>query len=352
MKEQMKKFLIKGFYGFNTVLMFGIGRRLGIFDYLLEKSKSSSSSEKKSSVSFTLEELSENLNLNLGHLDAWGHLSLECGLFEIDHSCERCLKSAPHVFELLIDRDSQFYIGDTMGAFYWFAPYQDKTVENFKTGNIITDHDVSDEVIQDTMLMGGRFGSLLERLFARNFKDFCKNLRKQGSILTVGCGYGFNLQVWAKKYKKAQFVGIDINPKAVELAKELFKNNNLGDRVEILEIPIHEYANTTTKKFDLILLNQVLHEMNHDEKYRINVFNDLYSLLKEDGVLLVGESMIPDTFTPKKEFQLFDVMHKFMEVGFARFYDEKTFKDFVDKTKFSKTEFVKKGGVYFWALKK
>jgi len=352
MKEQMKKFLIKGFYGFNTILVYGIGRRLGIFDYLLEKAKYTSSSGKTFSVTFTLKEISEKLKLDLQHLDVWGHLALECGLFEIDDSCERCLKTAPHVFDLLVDSNGQFYVGDTMGAFYWFAPFQDKIIDDFKSGNIITDHDVSDEVIQDTMLMSGRFGTLIERLFSKNFKEFCKNLRKQGDILAVGCGYGCNLQVWVKKYKNAQFVGIDINSKFVEFAKQLFKSNNLDDRVEILEIPVHEYANTATKKFDLILLNQVLHEMNHDEKYRISVFNDLYSLLKEDGILLVGESMIPDTFSPKKEFQLFDVMHKFMEVGFAKFYDETTFKEFVNLTKFSKADLIRKGGEYFWALKK
>jgi len=37
--EQMKKFLIKGFYGFNTILLYGLGRRLGIFDYLYERAK-------------------------------------------------------------------------------------------------------------------------------------------------------------------------------------------------------------------------------------------------------------------------------------------------------------------------
>ena len=38
-RDQMKKFLIKGFYGFNTILAIGLGRRLGIFDYLDEKAK-------------------------------------------------------------------------------------------------------------------------------------------------------------------------------------------------------------------------------------------------------------------------------------------------------------------------
>ena len=44
-KEQIKKFAIKSMYGFQTVLVFGIGRKLGIFDYLHEKGKSSKSEE-------------------------------------------------------------------------------------------------------------------------------------------------------------------------------------------------------------------------------------------------------------------------------------------------------------------
>ena len=59
LREQLKKFLIKGCYGFNTILTIGLGRRLGIFDYLYDKAKVSPSSSTISSVEFTLEELIE-----------------------------------------------------------------------------------------------------------------------------------------------------------------------------------------------------------------------------------------------------------------------------------------------------
>jgi hypothetical protein len=75
-------------------------------------------------------------------------------------------------------------------------------------------------------------------------------------------------------------------------------------------------------------------------------------LLKDDGILLVGETMIPNMFAPKEERQLFDIMHKFFEAGFARFYDKKSFKDFVDSTPFTKAEFIKKGGEYLWVVQK
>ena len=94
------------------------------------------------------------------------------------------------------------------------------------------------------------------------------------------------------------------------------------------------------------------YEMDPDENFRIILFKDLHFLLKDNGILLVGESMIPDTFAPKQKFQLFDITHKFFEAGSARFYNEETFKKFVESTPFSKAEFIKEGGTYFWAVRK
>ncbi|MFW9771812.1 MAG: hypothetical protein ACFFEO_06565, partial [Candidatus Thorarchaeota archaeon] len=115
---------------------------------------------------------------------------------------------------------------------------------------------------------------------------------------------------------------------------------------------IHEYKNAIKEKFNLIILNQVLHEMNLNDDSSILLFKDLYNLLKDEGILLVGESMIPDTFAPKSKFQLFDITHKFSEAGSARFYNEKSFKEFIDSTPFTKTKFIREGGTYFWVIKK
>ena len=39
LREQTKKFAIKSMYGFQTILAYGLGRTLGIFDYLYEKGR-------------------------------------------------------------------------------------------------------------------------------------------------------------------------------------------------------------------------------------------------------------------------------------------------------------------------
>ncbi|MFX1425064.1 MAG: class I SAM-dependent methyltransferase [Promethearchaeota archaeon] len=352
----MKKILIKGFYGFNTILTIGLGRRLGIFDYLYDKSKSSSGTSPVSSVVFGIEEISDKLNLNPKYIDAWVHLGLECGLFEINDINLKEVKTAPHIYSLLIDRNHMVYVGDTIGAFYYLAPYQDSIIDYIKgEGKLTTTEfyeEYPEEVIRAAQLMSARLGSLIERLFAKNFKDFCRILRKESSILSVGCGYGYTLEVWAKRYKKAKFVGIDIDSRGILAAQKLIEENNWKDRVEILEIPVDEFAKKSESKFDLILLNQVLHEMEKDKTYRLSVLNDLYVLLKDDGILLIGESMIHGPFDPPEEFQLFDVMHKFLEADFAGFYDEKSFKELINSSAFKNSEFIKERGTYFWAVRK
>ncbi|MFX0006925.1 MAG: class I SAM-dependent methyltransferase [Promethearchaeota archaeon] len=352
LKEQIKKFGINSLYGFNTIILIGMGRRLGIFNYLFDKAKLSSSSGKYNEVIFTQNELSENLDLDFKYLDGWLHLALECGLLEVANSKKEILKTGPYVYDLLIDRDNDFYIGGTLGAFYYIAPAQNILIENFKTGKVWSILDLEGDVMKDLQERGARFGTLVERLFSKKHESFCKNVLEKGTILELGCGYGFNLKTWAKKYKNARFIGIDIDPIAIEHAKELIDENSWSERIKVFKTEIIEFSSTFNEKFNLIILNQVLHEMNIDKNYRIAVFNNLYSLLDDKGILLVGESMIPNTFTPKKRLQLFDITHKFTEVKTSLFYNEKTFREFITSTPFTKSEFIKEGGSSIWVIRK
>ncbi len=116
---------------------------------------------------------------------------------------------------------------------------------------------------------------------------------------------------------------------------------------------INEYALANNSKFDVIILNQTLHEMDPDENYRKRVLEDLYVMLKDDGLLVVGESMIPSIFVPKQKVQIFEVMHKWLEVIFgSHFYDEKSFKELIYSTLFKNVEQIKDGCDYFWAVRK
>lgn len=359
-KEQIKKFAIKGILGFQTVVLFRMGRQLGIFDYLYEKAQTLTSGGRISSVTFTPDEISEKLNLNSRYLDAWLHLAVECGIFEIDGSCDRCLKTASHVYDLLVDRNNISYVGNGIGLFSLMIPFYDYFLEYFKTGQVLSTTSVSDfpeelvsSITKEGHQMSATMGKIVERLFSKYCKEHKRILRNQGTLLEVGCGYGFNLENWAKKNKHARIVGIDIDPKAVEFTKKIVDQNSWNDRIEVMNTTIDEYALANKSKFDVIILNQVLHEMDPDENYRKRVLEDLYTMLKDNGILVVGESMIPGIFAAKEKVQIFEVMHKWLEVVFgSHFYDEKSFKELISSTSFKNVELIRDGYDYFWAVRK
>jgi len=190
-------------------------------------------------------------------------------------------------------------------------------------------------------------------MYEKYFKEHRRRFRKGGSFLEVGCGYGYNVAIWAKKYKKVRIVGIDIDSKGVEFTKDLVRNNNWDDRVEVFETEIGEYAKTHNDEFDIIMMNHVLHEMVPDDAYRKRSFADLYSMLKDDGLLIVVEHNIPSMFVPKDRFLFFEIWHKLFEVSFnTKFYSEDEFRKFVADTPFKDAKLIKERNEYFGALTK
>jgi 2-polyprenyl-3-methyl-5-hydroxy-6-metoxy-1,4-benzoquinol methylase len=350
--DQIKKFAIKSMLGFQTVLLFGLGRRVGIFDYLNQKAKSSPNPDEVSSITFTHDELVQELNLDSNYLDGWLHMALECGIFERDESCNKCLKTAPYVYYLLVDRENMFYFGDFLAGFSYQGIFQEELLSNFKTGKKMEWNDLPKEAYFEAQRMSATMGKRIQDLFSQSFADQVKVLNEDGSLLEVGSGYGFNLKNWASEYENSQIVGIDIDPQAISYAKKLAEQNNWKDRVENIHVTINDYANDNKERFNVIVLNQVLHEMEPNENYRIEVFNDLYSMLKKEGLLIVGEHMIPEIFAPKQA-RYFEIMHKWLEVGMgSRFYDEESFRELIDSTAFQDAELIKDGQTYFWVLRK
>jgi SAM-dependent methyltransferase len=350
--DQMRKFVIKGLLGFQSMIVFAIGRRLGIFEYLSRKSKPYGA-KNSTIVSFSFEEIADNLHLDATYLDAWIHMGLVCGLFELDQGAKRTVRTAPFVYELLVDQFSPLYAGDVLLTFYYIAPFQEELVKGFRTGKLAKWSDFPEEMLRDAQMSSAYQGRRVEELFSRRFKSLSATLREGGDILEVGCGFGLNLTHWAKKYKRSHLVGLDPDPRAINFAKNLAMKDQWDNRANILNMTTSEYLKTNPHEFNIIILNEVLHEMNPNEDYRRSVFVDMYSLLKNDGLLIVEDSLVPDTFAPNQEKVLFEVSHKWLEVAFgSRFYDEASFKAFIKSTPFKSAELIREGNLYFWAIKK
>lgn len=83
------------------------------------------------------------------------------------------------------------------------------------------------------------------RLEANRVLSWCKGLPEDARILDVGCGDGFHLEL-LKKYgsKSWRLEGIDLDERAVEMAKKRGLNARLGTIQDIEESNLYDFAFT------------------------------------------------------------------------------------------------------------
>ena len=119
--------------------------------------------------------------------------------------------------------------------------------------------------------------------YSRNkLNKVIKSLNKRnGSILEVGCGLGFVVDLIARNNQNQEVNGSDISKKAIQIAKKKFPQYNFfvndvtSDKKEI------------DKKFDIVIFNQILWYIL--EKLDQSLLNS-HSMLKKDGHFIISQA--------------------------------------------------------------
>lgn len=106
------------------------------------------------------------------------------------------------------------------------------------------------------------------------------DLSRVRRVLDVGCGPAMNTALFAQ----TDYLGIDINPKYIESARQRF------DR-KFLVADATTYSAPEGARFDFILVNSFLHHIDLPETHR--VLSNLATLLTEDGCLHSIEVVMP-----------------------------------------------------------
>lgn len=108
------------------------------------------------------------------------------------------------------------------------------------------------------------------------FAEFDKYIGK--NVLEIGCGIGTDAVNFARY--GANYTGIDISPKSVEITKQRFDVYNLKGTIMECDIEnIFDYNNFKNQKFDLVYSFGVLHHIPNISKAISNIKN----LLKVGG---------------------------------------------------------------------
>ncbi|MFD2659287.1 methyltransferase domain-containing protein [Paenibacillus thailandensis] len=116
-------------------------------------------------------------------------------------------------------------------------------------------------------------------------------------VLDIACGEGYGAYQLSKQAKEV--IGMDIDPKTIEIAKNSYVNQNLrflcGDAKKI-EIP--------NNSIDIIVSFETIEHMNENDQ--IEFLNEIKRILKPDGILLIStpDKTRTDLFEAKNPFHL------------------------------------------------
>ena len=127
--------------------------------------------------------------------------------------------------------------------------------------------------------------------------DFCR-IRPRDRVLEPGAGAGIISLLLAKKFPQAKLTAVELNPDAAELCRRNIIDNDLDDRITVLERDISDLKKPLlAQSFDVIVVNPPYTRSGsgrksplsgrqlarHDEAADIKKWIDLQKLLKNRG---------------------------------------------------------------------
>ena len=119
--------------------------------------------------------------------------------------------------------------------------------------------------------------------YSRNkINKVIKSLNKMnGSILEVGCGLGYVVDLIARNNQNIEINGCDISKKAIQIAKKKFPQYNFFVN------DITSDKNKIDKKFDIVIFNQILwyilEKLDHS-------FLNSHNILKNNGYFIISQA--------------------------------------------------------------
>jgi len=130
-----------------------------------------------------------------------------------------------------------------------------------------------------------RYGELRRRRFSKEYRFRVLGDLRGKSVLDVGCGDGENAMNFAKL--GAHVTGIDISPKAIELAQKRAEVNQVDSLTDFVCSPL-ETAEFPPRSFDVVWGDAVLHHLIPDLD---NVMQHLVSWAKPGAIVMFAEPM-------------------------------------------------------------
>jgi ubiquinone/menaquinone biosynthesis C-methylase UbiE len=105
-----------------------------------------------------------------------------------------------------------------------------------------------------------------------------------GRILDAGCGFASIAIELAKRYDKAEIVGIDLSTPLLETGKDMIENEGLHKQVQLEEGDVQK-INFPDNTFDLVLNTYMFHIVENP----VRMLNEIERVCKKNGKIMITD---------------------------------------------------------------
>ncbi|ANX04821.1 class I SAM-dependent methyltransferase [Immundisolibacter cernigliae] len=196
---------------------------------------------------------------------------------------------AEHMAPLLARPEHNSYLGSLAGFHHISGRDFERMPALLKTGGTYTFQQHEADFIAGVADVTAGIAGFVAASILPGLPEFAG--RDDLAVLDLGCGAGGTLLALARAYPNARLLGLDVEPRSVELANARLAEAGVGERAQA-RLASAESVDLAAS-FDLVTLIQVLHETL--PAVRADILAGAFAALKPGGVLLVVDEPYPDT---------------------------------------------------------
>jgi 2-polyprenyl-3-methyl-5-hydroxy-6-metoxy-1,4-benzoquinol methylase len=238
--------------------------------------------------SMRLEEVVQATGLHSRYVDEWLKGMTSAGYLDYDPSAQTYRLPDEHAF-LLASEGTDHY----MAGLFYMAPVllgvAPEVAKAFKQGGGVHFEEFgADGVIGLDLINRGQYEHRFTSYWLATLPHVITRLDEGGRVLDVGCGAGRVCLAIAKRFPRAEIVGLDPDLESIRQAQAAAAASGFADR-------IYFHATTTTdlvrgNGFDLITACDCLHDFAAPD----TTLRSMRQLLKPDGTLFIIEPKAAD----------------------------------------------------------
>lgn len=117
---------------------------------------------------------------------------------------------------------------------------------------------------------------------------------KGNTIVDVGMASGTSSAILARLFPDLQIVGVDINPKMVQIARQSYQLPNLSFRVDDGEKLVSFEKNSVNGFFNCSSIHHITSFNNYQNHHALRTLERQVGLLKEGGIIVIRDFVKPD----------------------------------------------------------